>query len=297
MLTPMALAMPEPLTPGDVAIVVAPSSPEAREELWRGLAWLRTRYRLRMSTGALESDGYLAGSDERRRDELARAMLDGEAKAIFAVRGGYGALRIAADLPWAEFAQRPKWLVGFSDVTVLHAMAASAGVASVHGPNVSRLGAASPRVRARWLSALEHPAAAGSWEGLRVVRGGNAAGPIAGGNLALLHAMAAAGRLELPKGAILLLEDVGEAPYRIDRMLTSLLLGGHLRDLAAIVLGSFERCGSAAGTEGVEALVRERTASLGVPVLAGAPFGHGPENEAFVLGRPGCLADAALRFE
>jgi muramoyltetrapeptide carboxypeptidase len=297
MLTAMALAMPEPLTPGDVAIVVAPSSPEAREELWRGLAWLRTRYRLRMSVGALQSDGYLAGNDDRRRDELARAMLDGEAKAIFAVRGGYGALRIAADLPWAEFAKRPKWLVGFSDVTVLHAMAASAGVASVHGPNVSRLGAASPRVRARWLSALERPGAVGSWEGLRVVRGGSAAGPIAGGNLALLHAMATAGRLGLPQGAILLLEDVGEAPYRIDRMLTSLLLGGHLRDVAGIVLGSFERCGSATGTDAVEALVCERTASLGVPVLAGAPFGHGPENEAFVLGRPCSLADAALRFE
>jgi muramoyltetrapeptide carboxypeptidase len=250
-----------------------------------------------MSAGALESEGYLAGSDVRRREELARAMLDREAKAIFAVRGGYGALRIAADLPWTEFARRPKWLVVFSDVTVLHAMAASAGVASVHGPNVSRLGAASPRVRARWLSAVERPASKGSWEGLRVVRSGSAAGPIAGGNLALLHAMAAAGRLALPEGAILLLEDVGEAPYRLDRMLTSLLLGGHLRRVAAIVLGSFERCGSAAGTDAIEALVWERTASLAIPVLAGAPFGHGPENEAFVLGRMGILADDGLRFE
>jgi muramoyltetrapeptide carboxypeptidase len=299
MLAPMVtrpLAMPEPLAPGDVAIIVAPSSPEAREELWRGLAWLRTRYRLRMSASALEREGYLAGSDARRRDELARAMLDSEAKAIFTVRGGYGALRIAADLPWLEFARRPKWLVGFSDVTVLHAMAASAGVASVHGPNVSRLGGASPRVRARWLNAVEHPAAVRSWEGLRIVRAGSATGPIAGGNLALLHAMAAAGRLELPPGAILLLEDVGEAPYRLDRMLTSLLLGGHLRDVGAIVLGAFERCGSA-GTDAIDELVRERTSSLRIPVLAGAPFGHCLENEAFVLGRTGSLVGAELRFQ
>lgn len=297
MLAPMPLAMPEPLAPGDVAIVVAPSSPQQRDELWKGLAWLRTRYRLQMSPGVLEREGYLAGSDERRRTELARAMRDGEAKAILAIRGGYGALRIAADLPWAEFARRPKWLVGFSDVTVLHAMACHAGIASVHGPNVGRLGGASPWVRARWLSAVERPAAAHTWRGLRIVREGRATGVLAGGNLALLHAMAGAGRLALPPRSILLLEDVGEAPYRLDRMLTSLLLGEHLRDVAAIVLGSFEAGGSEVGAREVDALVYERTASLGVPVLGGAPFGHGAENEAFVLGRTASVAGEELRFE
>jgi muramoyltetrapeptide carboxypeptidase len=297
MLAAMALAMPEPLAPGDVAIVVAPSSPQKRDELWRGLAWLRTRYRLQMSPGALEGEGYLAGSDERRRTELARAMLDDEAKAILAIRGGYGALRIAADLPWAEFARRPKWIVGFSDVTVLHAMASNAGVASVHGPNVGRIGGATPWVRARWLSAVERPAEVRSWRGLRTVRAGNTAGVISGGNLALLHAMAAAGRLALPPRSILLLEDVGEAVYRVDRMLTSLILGGHLRDVAGIVLGSFDRGGADGGEEAVEALVRERTASLDIPVRGGAPFGHGPENDAFVLGRAASIAEDELRFE
>jgi muramoyltetrapeptide carboxypeptidase len=99
-----------------------------------------------------------------------------------------------------------------------------------------------------------------------------------------LHALASVGSLGLPDGAVLALEDVGEAPYRIDRMLTSLVLGGHLAGVSAIVFGEFERCGP--GDYGRTALEAcdACTRPLGIPVVAGAPFGHGPANEAFVLG-------------
>jgi muramoyltetrapeptide carboxypeptidase len=285
MLVRVALVMPAPVAPGDVAIVVAPSSPqEDRDELWPGLAWLRARYRLRMSPGVLERHGYLAGSDERRRAEIARAMLDPEAKAIVVMRGGYGAMRIATDLPWAEFARAPKWIVGFSDVSALHAMAWRSGVGSVHAPNAASLGRASPEVRAAWLAAIERPRAAVTWSGLRVLHRGVARGSIAGGNLSILHAMAAAGRLAFPAGAVVALEDVSEAPYRVDRMLTSLLLGGYLENASAVVFGSFERCGAETDPAALDALLLERTSGLGVPVLAGAPFGHGAHNLAFVQG-------------
>src|SRR6516164_7011357 len=112
-------AVPPSLAPGDAIVVVAPSSPFPRDELWRGLAWLRTRYRIHITPDALGRDGYLAGSDDRRRAELGRALADPATKAIVAVRGGYGALRIVDDLSWAEFERRPKWIVGFSDVTAL----------------------------------------------------------------------------------------------------------------------------------------------------------------------------------
>jgi muramoyltetrapeptide carboxypeptidase len=257
------------------------------DELWRGLAWLRARYRLTLSPGVLARDGYLAGSDERRASELSRAMLEPAAKAIIAVRGGYGAMRIAAQLPWEEFARRPKWLVGFSDITTLLAFAWQAGVASVHGPNVTGLGRApSPVVRGAWLASVERPTASRSWSGLRVLRGGEARGPLVGGNLAIVHALAAAGRLAIPHGSVVALEDVGEAPYRIDRMLTSLVLGGHLRGAAAIVFGAFERCAADEldGAASLDGLLAERTGALEIPVLAGAPFGHGVRNEAFVVG-------------
>jgi muramoyltetrapeptide carboxypeptidase len=214
-------------------------------------------------------------------------MLHPEAKAILAVRGGYGALRIAADLPWREFAARPKWLVGFSDVTTLLAMAWRAGVASVHAPNVTGLGRdPSPAVRAAWIAALERPTASHRWTGLGVLREGEAAGPIVGGNLAIVHALAAAGRLSIPLGSIVALEDVGEAPYRIDRMLTSLVLGGHLRAASALVFGGFERCALPGDARTIDEVLSDCTGGLGIPVLTGAPFGHGVHNEAFVVGSP-----------
>jgi muramoyltetrapeptide carboxypeptidase len=289
---------PPTLAPGDVVAVVAPSSPFPHGELWRGLAWLRQRYRLRMGAGVLSRDGYLAGSDHRRAEELADAMGDPAVKAIVAARGGYGALRIVASLPWGELARRPKWLVGFSDVTALHAEAWRARIASVHGPNVTGLGRdASPSSRAAWLACLERPHAARRWSGLRLVHGpGAARGPIVGGNLSLLASLAASGRLSVPEGAVLALEDVTEAPYRVDRMLTALLLGGHLQRASALVFGGFDRCPAGADARTVEEVLAERTASLRVPVLAGAPFGHGAHNEAFVLGSPVRVEGDALYF-
>ncbi|MCL2447770.1 MAG: LD-carboxypeptidase [Polyangiaceae bacterium] len=279
---------PQPLAPGDEVIVVAPSGPCDPNELWRGIAWLRSRYRVRLTPRIFERDGYLAGSDARRASELSGAMLDPAAKAIFAARGGYGAMRIARDLPWREFAGRPKWLVGFSDVTALHASAWAFGVATVHGANVAGLGREPPPItRATWIAALERPGAARVWPGLRVVRGGpEVKGPIIGGNLAVLHALAAARQLALPRGCIVALEDVGEAPYRVDRMLTSLVQGGYFGGVAALVFGGFDRCAppGIAETAWLDGLVADCTRDLDIPAVAGAPFGHAPRNEAFIVG-------------
>ncbi len=283
------LRVPEPLKSGELVTVVAPSSPAPREELLVGLAWLRQRYRVRVRSDVFSRQGYLAGSDARRLDELARAMLDPEPRAIFCARGGYGLTRIVERLPWAEFARRPRWIVGFSDVTALHLEALRHGCASLHAANVTGLGRASPRDRARLLAVLERGEGE-VWEGLRVVHPGAAggpsevAGPAVGGNLTLLEATAASGRLALPSGAVLFLEDVTERPYRVDRMLTALLASGALASVRAIVLGEFTDC--APGPDGVtiDEVLAERTADLGVPVLAGAPFGHGARNRPIPFG-------------
>jgi muramoyltetrapeptide carboxypeptidase len=221
-------------------------------------------------------------------------MLHPTAKAIVAARGGYGAMRIIEDLPWGALARHPKWIVGFSDITALHAMAWNSGIASVHAPDITGLSGASVTTRAAWLRSLERPRSERAWLGLQVVTPGTATGPLVGGNLALLHAMAAAGRLTLPDGAVLALEDVGEAPYRVDRMLTSLLLGGHFARVAAIVFGGFDRCGPGADGRLVEDVLYANARPLGIPVVAGAPFGHGPHNEAFVLGARVRVSDGAV---
>ncbi|HEY1691190.1 MAG TPA: LD-carboxypeptidase [Polyangiaceae bacterium] len=292
------LRLPPPLAAGDVVAVIAPSSPFPRDELWRGLAWLRLRYRLRVHAGFLAREGYLAGSDARRASEMRSALLDPEVKAIVCARGGYGAMRLLDAVPWEELSRRPRWVVGFSDVTALHAKAWGLGIASVHGPNVTGLGRdATPAVRARWVGSIEHCESQRPWDGLRVVHRGKGRGVLVGGNLSIVHAMAAAGRLDVPLGAILALEDVTEAPYRVDRMLTSLRLGGYFARAAGVVFGGFDRCNPGVDGRTVEEVLAERTEGLGIPVLAGAPFGHGARNEAFVLGSDARIEGATLAFE
>lgn len=281
----MRFVFPPAVRPGDLVAVVAPSSPFDPRELWRGLAWLRSRYRLLASSSLLARDGYLAGDDARRARELAAAMSNPDVRAIVAARGGYGAMRILDALPWDAFAHAPKWLVGFSDVTALHVEANARGVASVHAPNVTGLGrGATPSVRAAWTAAIERPRAPLVWSRLCVVRGGDARGVVVGGNLALVEAMAASGKLHVPDGAIVLLEDVTERPYRVDRMLTALLLGGHLRRAAAIVFGDFVECNPGPDGRTVDDVVAALARELRVPIVSRAPFGHGDPNTAFVLG-------------
>ncbi len=248
------------------------------------MAWLRARYRLRVLPGVLARSGYLAGDDERRRSELLTFLKSEDVGAVVAARGGYGCMRLLEGLPWEKIAKAP-WIVGFSDVTALHASLWSRGIPSIHGPHVTGLAETHPRNRAAWLAALERPRAPWVWSHLEVIHpGATVRGPVLGGNLALLEAMAASGRLSVPPGTILALEDVTEKPYRIDRMLTALRLGGYLSRLSAIVLGGFEQCGPGPDGITVEEVLFERTANLGIPVLARAPFGHGDENHAFVLG-------------
>jgi muramoyltetrapeptide carboxypeptidase len=281
-----------PLEPNRSTIaIVAPSGPFDREILFPGLAWLRTRYRLQIDTKILAArDGYLAGTDASRAEVFKRAMLDPKVDAIYCARGGYGAMRILDQLPWQEFFKAPKKLIGFSDVTALHVIANARGLATIHGPNATGLGPwLRPIERASVLALLENRPL-DPWTGLAIVHRSKhreVKGITAGGNLALIEAMASANRLVIPDGAILFLEDVTERPYRIDRMLTSLRLGGYLQKAAAIVLGGFTQCDPVA-TDGVtvEQVLMARTEDLGVPVVSGAPFGHALPNRAFPLGAP-----------
>ena len=298
MVNELGWTFPQALAPGDWVAVVAPSSPFPRADFWRGLAWIRGRYRIHARTSVLAREGYLAGDDALRVRALSEAMLHPEVKAIITARGGYGAMRIVDALPWDAFARAPKWIAGFSDITALHVEAAARKIASIHAPNVTGLGRdATPWMRARWLAALERPTAPHVWCNLHAIAPGIAEGALFGGNLALLEAMASSGRLRVPEGAILVLEDVTERPYRIDRMLTALRLGGHLARASAIVLGDFAQCEP--GLDGITAdhVLADRTRDLGIPIFSGAPFGHGARNDAFVLGAYGRIAGGTLEID
>ncbi len=253
---------------------------------WRGLGVLAERYRVRYTRGLFARRGYLAGEDARRDEELRRALLDPEVRLVLAARGGYGASRIVHAIDWSVLREHPRWIAGFSDVTALHVEAAAVGVASLHAAHLTALGRADLPLRQALFDAFESPTMPRRHHGLTTLRPGIARGPAFGGNLTVLHACAAAGRLFVPAGAIVVLEDVTERPYRIDRALSTLIVGGHLARAAGFALGDFTACDP--GPDGVtaEEVLRERLGSLGVPVVAGLPVGHARRNDPIVLGLP-----------
>lgn len=272
------------LVSGDRVRVVAPSSPFDEETFRRGLERLARRYDVLCDEGISSRHGYLAGDDARRIAELRTAIDDPQTRAIVAARGGYGATRLLDHLDPARVRAHPKWLVGFSDVTALHALWARAGIQSVHGPMVAALGRAEPEGTERWCAVLEGcpgvSLAGTPWAD------GIATGPLLGGNLAVLAALVGTPFAPPIDGAVLLLEDVGERPYRIDRLLTTLGHAGWLDRVAAVVLGTFFDCSP--GPDGVTAadVLAERLCGRGVPVVANLPIGHDALNVPVVLGAP-----------
>jgi muramoyltetrapeptide carboxypeptidase len=276
--------IPPPLRPGDRVRIIAASSPFDRALFFRGVGFLSERYRVEIADGALSRQGFLAGPDALRLAALDAALSDPGVRAVIAARGGYGALRIAHAARWPALREHPKWLVGFSDVTSLHLEASRVGVCSLHADNAGGLGRGDAHARSRFIEALESPGRERCFAALRTLRAGLAQGPLAGGNLTVLFSTHAAGRLRLPEGCLLFLEDVTEASYRIDRMLTALLLSGALDRVSGVVLGDFTDCSPAPHGVPVDEVLLERLGTLGVPVAAGLPVGHGAVNEPLTLG-------------
>lgn len=291
-----SLRVPPPLSPGSRVRVVAPCSPFDPRLIWRGMGWLAQRYRVDYSRGIFAASGFLAGDDGRRREELQAALDEPDLDAILCARGGYGLSRYVHQLDLSTMVERPRWLVGFSDVTALHVELASAGVASMHACNVTALGRSDAQSRDDLVAALESPTARRSFEGLEVLSSGQAEGPLYGGNLTLLQACAAAGRLRVPDSAVILLEDVSEMPYRVDRALTTLLVGGHFDAASAIVVGELTGCRPGVDGVRVEQVIAERLAPLGIPVVAGAPVGHGRINRPVIIGAPTRVEGGRVTF-
>jgi muramoyltetrapeptide carboxypeptidase len=260
---------------------------------YRALAWIAKRYRVIWSRGIFEHRGYLAGSDQRRLDELNEALHDPQARAVIAVRGGYGATRICRAADFGGLARHPKWCVGFSDFTALHLEALRVGVASLHASNLGALGRGDEVARAAWLDGLERPLARRTFSGLEVLSAGRVSGTLVGGNLTLLFTAAASGTLVLPRGAILFFEEVNEAPYRIDRMLTALCASGRLDAVAGFCIGDVADDARHGARREVGRAVLDCLGHLGVPILAGLPIGHGAVNMPLPLGVPAQL-DAEL---
>ena len=272
------------LRPGDRVAVIAPASGFERETFEAGLARISARYRCEFGSGVFERQRYLAGSDARRLAELNAALADPGIRAVFCVRGGYGATRLLTRLAGHAPPGAPKPLVGFSDITALHLWLLRHGRTSVHGPVLTQLARLADATAARLFELLESPRPAAALSGTASYVGGSAEGVLIGGNLSVLTRMLGTPWMPPLDGAILLLEDQGERPYRLDRMWTHLQLAGAFARVRGIALGTFTSCEEPGAPYTSADVLRELAADTGLPCAAGFPIGHGEVNEPVPLG-------------
>jgi muramoyltetrapeptide carboxypeptidase len=227
---------------------------------------------------------YLAGTDTERHADLQWALTDPDIDAVWALRGGYGTMRLLPDLDLTAIRFAPRAFIGFSDNTAVHLALHARGLVSFHGPHA---GANATELTLRTLKTVLWTAQpAGVLELPRdaatsTLCDGIVEGPLLGGNLTLLAAVCGTRAQRSAAGAILFVEEIAEEPYRIDRAWTQLVLSGVLDDVAGIAFGHFTECGK---RDAVLELLHRLVAPLGVPAVAGLPFGHEDDNWTLPLG-------------
>jgi muramoyltetrapeptide carboxypeptidase len=276
---------PPYLKAGDRLRAIAPSGAVAEyTALEKGVEiWQDRGYQVEFDPYYCEKAGYLAGSDDRRRESLTNAWRDPDCKAILCVRGGYGSTRLLERWQWT--ATHPKWLVGFSDATGLLWSLAKVGIGGLHAPMLTTLAAEPLWSRNRLFEALEglplSPLQGTGWGK------GKAIAPLLPANLTVAtHLLCTPWQPDLSR-FILALEDVGEAPYRIDRLLTFWRMSGAFARVKGIALGRFSQCEPPLGSSSwtVAEVLRDRLGDLKVPIVSDLPFGHDGANAALPVGR------------
>lgn len=272
------------LGPGARVRLVAPASPFDVADFQRGVALLRERYDVVFDPDIIERRGYFAGDDTRRLRELQGAIDDARLDGLIAARGGYGATRLLRRIDRSALVDHPKLLVGYSDVTALHAVWMRERLLSVHGNMVAALGRSEPTLVQRYLRAIEGTFPA-TYAGLTTIVPGTTEGVLCGGNLTVLTALLATPHALPPRDTVLFFEDIGERPYRVDRMLTTWRDAGAFAGVQGIVLGAFVQADP--GPDGVTTLdvLVERLSDLGIPVASGLSAGHLDDNVELPFGR------------
>jgi len=289
--------LPAALKRGDTIGITAPAGPIHNEEDFAaGIRLLAEMgFQTRHRRDILRKDGYLAGNDRERAAELHELWRDPEVKAIVAARGGYGCMRILPCLDLNLIKLQPKILIGFSDLTVLlAAINRQTGLFTFHGPMLTTLARSDRASQESFFNLLTgQPQTDFKVKGLEILKGGEAKGRLLVANLStLVHLIGTPFEPDYEE-SILLLEDIGEAPYRIDRLLTHLAAAGRLSRIAGLVLGDFDQCGD------VE-LIWQRSLDLltgnQCPVWANFPVGHGSRNLLLPMGAEARLDSSSGRL-
>ncbi len=278
---------PRPLKLGDRLTVVAPSGTlRERETFMQGMQiWQARGYQLNFSSGYDDRWGYLAGKDETRRSQLATAWQDPDCRGILCLRGGYGGARLLEDWHWpSDSSIDAKWLIGFSDITSLLWSLSGQGISGVHAPLLTTIAAEPDWSLQRLFDWVEgrsiEPLQGTGWGG------GQTNGILLPANLTVATHLLGTPVQPALENVILAFEDVSEAPYRIDRMLTQWRMMGLFKAVKGIALGRFSQCDPVPNLPSftVAEVLRERLADLEIPIVAELPFGHDGVNAALPVG-------------
>lgn len=278
---------PPVLKQGDTIAVVSPSSIIKPQNVYKALPVLHDQgWETVVGEHAFDRHGTYAGTDEARLADLKAALLNPEVKAILCSRGGYGAVHLLDELSKLPIEDNPKWIIGFSDISALHALMTTRGIASIHAPMAKHLadhGADNPDTQS--LFAILRG------EELRYVlphhpgnRTGQAEGLLVGGNLAVIAGLIGTPYDVLRPGRILFVEDVAEPIYKIERIFYQLRLSGVLENLAGLIVGKFTNYSGDEDNSSMEHMIQRMVAPYDYPVVYGAPIGHVTHNIPLICG-------------
>jgi muramoyltetrapeptide carboxypeptidase len=284
------MTKPPFLQAGDLIAIVATARKITTDEVAPAKTWLETQgYQVRLGSSIGLADRQFAGSDAERRADLQAQLNDPAVKAILCARGGYGTVRLVDALDWTAFRAQPKWLCGYSDITVLHAELQQMGFASIHSTMPLNFDQTVESTQS-WESlhqVLQGKQPAYALQSLQFRRGSKMQGEVLGGNLSVLYSLMGSSSLPSTAGKILFLEDLDEYLYHLDRMMMCLKRGGLLDDLAGLLVGGLTKMNDNAIGFGktAEEIIFEAVEDYDYPVAFGFPAGHQPLNQALVFGR------------
>lgn len=281
------MLLPSPLQKGDSLLAIAPSGTlreKEREKFEQGIEiWRKNEYKVILEENYGDQEGYLAGKDEIRRQALKEAWTNPEYKGIICVRGGYGGARLLENWQW-ETIPHPKWLIGFSDITSLLWSLYNQEIISIHGAVLTTISQEPEWSLKRLFDYVEGkslpPLEGHGWGG------GKAQGRLLPANLTVATHLLATPICPNFDNIILALEDVQEAPYRLDRMLTQWRLMGIFHRVKGIILGRFSGCNPPDGIPSwnVDEVLRDRVSDLNIPIISDLPFGHDGVNACLPVG-------------
>jgi len=283
------MKFPQKLNPGDKVAIISPASKIEREIAERGAELLRQQgFKVEIGLNAFVQEGMFAGSDFLRAADMQKALDDKSVKAIFFARGGYGSLRTHLLLNWSSFFKKPKWLIGFSDITVFHAYLSRHNIASVHGVMTAWFEQDEVLTESflQLMAVLKGEIPDYILKPHELNRNGVASGILTGGNLSIIQSLRGTQLDISPKGKILFIEDIDEHHYHLDRMIMNLKAGGVLEQISGLVAGYFTGIKDGETPFGKTAyqIINDAVAEYGYPVVFGFQAGHELPNYPLIMG-------------